>query len=198
MSAGDNTKERASVIPLRDVFQKSLTASDGNSGLAFIAALDELDRRMSRLPQLISVNTTALAAFSDWVTQSNGTMTELPLALRESLRAGLKQDLPEIAQRIETAATKGARSGAETSQEEIAALRYAKDAYEARYHTLTRLAVVGIPTIFIAAMITGLMFTHAVLPALPSSWQWPCTITGLEFRTSNDINSETTYCVIER
>ena len=60
------------------------------------------------------------------------------------------------------------------------------DDYQARKRRVTRLAALGLLLVFSAALLTAFIFASLVIPALPRDWQWPCTITGAEFRQNVD------------
>ena len=101
-------------------------------------------------------------------------------------------------QRMEEKATTGARNGAMASQDAIQTLREARKGYEAQKRKLTTLALLGLPSAFATVILIGFLFASFVIPALPTTWQWPCKIIGSDYRMANDQNSATTFCVIQR
>ena len=184
--------------PLRDVFQQSLSDSGGNSPTAFIAILDELDRRMQGTSDLVSENNAVFEKLADWYNDANTTLKELPTELGSSVSVGLRRVIPELTQRMEEKATTGARNGAMASQDAIQSLRQAAERYDARKSKLTNLATLGLPTAFAGAILIGFLFASFVIPALPTTWQWPCKIIGADYRAAVDQNSATSFCVIQR
>jgi len=191
-------KDKQPSAPLRDVFQKSLTGSGGNSPTAFIAILDELDRRMQSTSDLVSRNNTVFENLSNWYNDADTTLKELPAELGSNVSVGLRRVIPELTQRMEEKATTGARNGAMASQDAIQSLRQATERYEARKSKLTTLAALGLPTAFAASILIGFLFASFIIPALPATWQWPCKIIGADYRTAIDQNSATSFCVIQR
>lgn len=184
--------------PLRDVFQQSLTDSGGNSPAAFIAALDELDRRMRRSDDLMSRNNATFEALAEWFGDADTTLKELPTELGSNVSVGLRRVIPELTQRIEEKATTGARNGAMASQDAIQTLREARKDYEVQKRKLTTLALLGLPSAFATAILIGFLFASFIIPALPTTWHWPCKIIGSDYRTPSDPNSSISFCVIQR
>lgn len=185
-------------VPLRDVFQQSLMDNGGNSGTAFIATLNELDRRMQATSDLVSRNNAVFENLADWYNDANTTLKELPTELGSNVSVGLRRVIPELTQRMEEKATTGARNGAMASQDAIQSLRKATERYEAKKRKLTTLATLGLPSAFAAAILAGFLFASFVIPALPTTWQWPCKIIGADYRAAVDQNSATSFCVIQR
>lgn len=191
-------KDKQPPAPLRDVFQRSLTDSGGNSPTAFIAILDELDRRMQGTSDLVSRNNTVFENLSNWYNDADTTLKELPTGLGNNVSVGLRRVIPELTQRMEEKATTGARNGAMASQDAIQTLREAAERYEARKSKLTTVAALGLPTAFAAAALSGFLFASFIIPALPTTWQWPCKIIGADYRAAVDQNSPISFCVIQR
>lgn len=185
-------------VPLRDVFRQSLEASGGSSPEAFIATLDELDRRMGTISAEIDRNGETFEALADWYADTDRTLKDLPGSLREGVTGGLNQALPVLVSNMETKATDGARTGAAPARDALEALWKVSDEYRARRDRLIRQAAWGLPAAFLAAIVAGGLFTSLVIPALPPSWQWPCIVTGLEFRQNINPDSSTTFCVLQR
>ncbi|WP_289044277.1 hypothetical protein [uncultured Aliiroseovarius sp.] len=191
-------KDKQPPAPLRDVFQQSLTDSGGNSPTAFIAILDELDRRMQGTSDLMSENNAVFQSLTDWYNDANTTLKELPTELGSSVSVGLRRVIPELTQQMEEKVTTGARNGAMASQDAIETLKGATERYEEKKRKLTTLAILGLPTAFAAAILIGFLFASFIIPALPTTWQWPCKIIGSDYRMANDRSSTTTFCVIQR
>lgn len=197
MSGEDNDVEQIPV-PLRDVFRESLEASGGSSPEAFIATLDELDRRMVAIAEEIEHNGEAFEALVKWYTDVSRILKDLPGASRKAVTDGLGQALPKLGIVLGDKATEGARIGSAASRDALEVLWEVTDEYRARRQRLIRKAIWGLPVAFLGAVVAGALFTSLIIPALPSSWQWPCTITGLDFRYSADTDSNITFCVLKR
>jgi hypothetical protein len=179
---------------LRDVFHKEITANGGDSAKAFIATLDELDARIGVSDDQIARNSQLLDTLVKWLTLTNDRLKEIP----GQIEKGTERGASRLSTAAERAATKGAREGAAPSYAALEALRQATEAYEARKRRITRLAVLGLPLAFSAALLTAFLFASFVIPALPQGWQWPCKVIGAEFRPNIDPEKATTFCVIVR
>lgn len=197
MSEGDETPAPPRV-PLRDVFRERLEASGGSSPEAFIATLDELDRRMVAIAEEIEQNGEAFEALVEWYTDVSRILKDLPGVSRETVTEGLKEALPKLSREMGEKANEGGRVGSAPSRDALEALWEVSDEYRAQRERLIRKASWGLPVAFLGAVVAGVLFTSLIIPILPSSWQWPCTITGLDFRYSADTNSNTTFCVLKR
>lgn len=110
MSGEDNDVEQIRT-PLRDVFRESLEASGGSSPEAFIATLDELDRRMVAIAEEIEQNGEAFEALVEWYTDVSRILKDLPVASRETVTEGLKEALPKLSREMGEKANEGGRIG---------------------------------------------------------------------------------------
>ena len=196
--SGDDKDVEQPRVPLRDVFRARLEASGGSSPEAFIATLDELDQRMATIAAEIEHNGETFEALVNWYSDVSRILKDLPGSSRQAVMEGLNQALPQQVNRIENKATEGARIGSAPSRDALEALWEAADDYRARRQRLARQASLGLPVAFLGAVVAGVLFTSLIIPSLPSSWQWPCAITGLDFRQSADTDSKTTFCVLKR
>ncbi|GAA6203136.1 hypothetical protein [Aquicoccus sp. SU-CL01552] len=179
---------------LRDVFHREIAGNGGDSAAAFIAILDELDARMGVSDDRIGRNIEIVDALIGWLKLTQEQLKGLPNQLRRSTAEGVAQ----LGATTERAAADGARNGARASEQGLEALRAAVSASEASRRNLARVALIGLPVAFAGALVAGVLFASFAIPALPRSWQWPCTLIGSEFRTSTDPDSPTTFCVIVR
>lgn len=182
--------------PLRDVFQQALAENAGNSPLAFIAALDELDRRMAETAAEIDHNGETFETLTTWYERTDDRLKALPGTLQESVKVGLRDHLQGQMTQIHDQAAKGAYRGSAPVKGAVEALWMVADDYRTRRAILARKAALGLPLAFLAAIVAGALFMSLVVPTLPASWHWPCHVTGLEFRESSDPN--TTFCLIQR
>lgn len=179
---------------LRDVFHREIAGNGGDSAAAFIAILDELDARMGVSDDRIERNIEIVDALIGWLKLTQEQLKGLPNQLRRSTAEGMAQ----LGATTERAAADGARNGARASEQGLEVLRAAVSASEASRRNLARVALVGLPVAFAGALVAAVLFASFVIPTLPRSWQWPCTLIGSEFRTSTDSDNPTTFCVIVR
>ena len=179
---------------LREVFHKEITENGGDSARAFIATLDELDARLGVSDDQIARNSDLLDTAAKWLTLTNDRLK----AIQAQIEDGTARGADRLSAGLALAAGKGAREGAAASHAALGVLREAMEDYHARKRRIARAAVVGLPLIFSAALLTAFLFASLVIPALPRDWQWPCTIIGAEFRPNVDPDRATTFCVIVR
>lgn len=179
---------------LRDVFHKEITQNGGDSAKAFIATLDELDDRIGVNDDLIRENRDAFGTLVKWVKSTNDRIGNIPTQVDETTGRGTER----VRAAAELAANKGAKEGAAPSRDALEALWEAIAAYQARKRQIIRLAVLGLPLAFSAALGAAFLFASFVIPALPQHWQWPCKIIGAEFRANIDQERTTSFCVIVR
>jgi len=179
---------------LRDVFHKEITQNGGDSGKAFIATLDELDVRIGVNDDLIKENRDAFGTLVKWVKSTNDRIGNIPTQVNEATGRGTER----IKAAVELAANNGAKEGAAPSSGALEALREAVNGYQARRQQITRLAALGLPLAFSAALLAAFLFASFVIPALPQNWRWPCKAIGSEFRQNVDPQKTTSFCVIVR
>ena len=152
---------------LRDIFQQSQTKTGGDTGVAFITILDELDVRMRATDALAESNRSALKTLAGWYRATDTTLAALPEELSKSVTEGLRRAIPELTASTEEKAAVGAKIGAQASQEAIQELRSAIDHYDAKRRKLTNLLSIVLPTILCATAFIGFLFASFVIPALP-------------------------------
>lgn len=179
---------------LRDVFHNEIAQNGGDSAKAFIATLDELDARIGVNDDLIRENRDAFGTLVQWVKAINDRIGKIPTQVDETTGRGTER----VKAAAELAANKGAREGAAPSNDALEALWEAIASYQARKWQITRLAMLGLPLAFSAALFAAFLFASFVIPALPQDWQWPCKVLGAEFRKNANPERATTFCVIVR
>lgn len=189
-----DTEEQENWPSLRDVFHKEITQNGGDSAKAFIATLDELDSRMGASDDQIERNIQTFEKLVNWFTIANDRLKDIPGQIEAATAATTARLSTDIA----LEASKGARNGAAASHAALGTLREAMDAYQARKRHMTRLALLGLPVVFLITLLTAFIFASFVIPALPQDWQWPCKLIGAEFRANINPDQTTSFCVIVR
>lgn len=183
-------------MPLRDLFQQEQQSNGGNPAAAFIAILDETDRRMADLSGAVETNSAVFRDLATWHKQVTGLINNLPGELEGSTETALQRLEPTLERKVEDKARMGAQEGTSAARAATEALRESRKDYETRERRLTRMAIYGLPTAFGIAVAFGFMFGSWVIPALPASWEWPCGIIGAQHYVNQ--TDGVTFCLIYR
>ena len=183
-------------LPLRDVFRQEQQKSDGNPAMAFIATLDELDRRMEVMAAHVETNGKAFRELVNWHGQTTEILNTLPEDLREQTRLAMDRLQPSLERHVGEQAAQGARQGIAGITAATEALRGARSEYEAASHRLTRIATVTLPVAIFGAILIGSLFGATLIRSLPASWQWTCSIIRAEHHVSAD--GRAAWCVIPK
>lgn len=183
-------------VSLRDLFRQEQQANDGNPAAAFIAILDETDRRMAGLSGTIDTNSEAFRDLAAWHKQVTGLLQQLPGEMEGSTRTALQRLQPALTEAVEAKARMGAQEGTRAAKAATEALREARQTYEARKKRLTRMVTYGLPAAFGIAIAFGFMFGSWMIPALPASWEWPCRIIGSQHYVNQTDGA--TFCLIHK
>jgi hypothetical protein len=190
----DDTEEQDIWPCLRVVFHKVFTQNGGESAMAFIATLDELDARMGVSDAQIAQNSETFETLVKWFNLTSDRLRNIPGQIKDSTAAATARLSADIALEV----SKGARNGAAASYAALEALREAIEGYEARKRHMTHLALLGLPVAFSATLFAAFLFASFVIPALPQDWQWPCKLIGAEFRPNINPDQTISFCVIVR
>lgn len=190
----DDTEEQDIWPSLRDVFHKEITENGGDSAMAFIATLDELDARMGVSDAQIAQNSETFETLVKWFNLTSDRVKDIPGQIKDSTVAATARLSADIA----LEASNGARNGAAASHAALGTLREAMEGYQASKRHITRLALLGLPVAFSATLLAAILFASFVIPALPQDWQWPCKLIGAEFRANINPGQTTSFCVIVR
>lgn len=183
-------------VPLRDLFQQEQQSNDGNPAAAFIAILDETDRRMAGLSGAVETNSEAFRDLAKWHEQVTGLLKRLPGEMEGSTETALQRLQTPLERKVEDKARIGAQEGTSATRAAAEALRETRQAYEARAQRLTRMATYGLPAAFGIAVALGFLFGSWVIPALPASWEWPCRIIGAQHYVNQTDGA--TFCLIHK
>lgn len=166
----------AKTQPLRDLFRQEQESSGGNPAAAFIAVLDELDRRNVASADRIEANAGAFRKMADWHNQATELLTALPRTVEAATDTTIRQMQGVLERRVEDKARLGAQEGSDGAREAVRALREAKSDYEHRKGFLRLLASTALPMAFVIALLLGFLFPGLLIRALPASWSWTCAI----------------------
>lgn len=191
-------EHKNSTASLRDLFREEIEASGGNPSAAFIAVLDELDRRAVEGTNQNRKNAELVSQLIDWFREVDSSLEELPSTVTGRVSLDLRRLMPELTREMEEKATLGAREGATATEEAIQGLRAAMEGYKAKKRKLAKVATFGLPIALFSAVLFGMAFGSLIIPALPATWQWPCKLIGADYRTSTNSQRQTTFCVIQR
>lgn len=183
---------------LRDLFREEIGASGGNPSAAFIAVLDELDRRAVEGTNQNRKNAELVSQLIDWFREVDSSLEDLPSTVTGRVSLDLRRLMPELTREMEEKATLGAREGATATEEAVQSLRVAMEGYKANKRRLAKVTSLGFPMAIFSAILFGMAFGSLIIPAVPNTWQWPCKLIGADYRTSTDPQRQTTFCVIQR
>lgn len=183
-------------VPLRDLFQQEQQANGGNPAAAFIAILDEMDRRMTGLSGAVETNSGAFRDLMEWHRQVTGLLNNLPEEVEGHTEKALRRLQPVLERAVEGRSRQGALEGTNAAQPAIEMLREAARSYEDRKKRLARIGTYGLPAGFGVAMAFGFLFGSWGISALPASWQWPCQIIGAEHYANPDNGAA--FCLIQK
>jgi len=192
------TDRENSTASLRNLFHKEIKASGGNPSAAFIAVLDELDRRTAEGTDQSRKNAKLVSLLIDWFKKVDGMLEDLPSTITGRVCLDLRRLMPELTREMEEKATLGAREGAAATLDAIQALREATERYNIKKRRLVKVMAFGLPIILFSALFFGMVLGNLIIPALPNTWQWPCKLIGADYRTSTDPQNQTTFCVVQR
>lgn len=185
------SQEKKKLLRLADVFRDNLDRYDGDTGRAFIAVLDELDRRQGLVEADIHRNT---GLFNDTVKALNTVSAQqdkLPARVQGATESVLQATLPLIGRRSQ----EGAKEGAKPATRGLETLISASEDYEERKRWLTTFAAVGLPLAFCTAFGLGIILGSFGIRQLPASWQWTCKLIGAEHITQENGLS---YCIVRK
>ncbi|QFQ89071.1 hypothetical protein F8A10_16845 [Paracoccus kondratievae] len=181
---------------MRDLFRQEQEANGGDPGTAFIAILDELDRRNAASATRIEADTEAFRNMAGWQHLMTELINNLPVKMVEATRSAIGRLKPALEQQVEEKARLGAAVGTEASRIAAEALREARSDYETRKRRLKLLSTVALPPAFVAAITVGFLTPAILARTLPASWSWTCTIFGAQHFAGNP--DQPTYCVIQK
>ena len=176
---------------LTDVFRKSMNANDQSMPVAFVAVLDELDRRYGQVESDLVENTERFIALAQWAREISEAQKALPGTVRTAAENGLKRVVPDL----EREARRGSREGIEIAKGGVEALRGATERLEVRKAWLGTLAAITLPVALCGALLAGLLMGHYGIRAFPASWEWTCSVIGAT-HWQNDAGKS--YCIIEK
>ncbi|SMD10636.1 hypothetical protein [Primorskyibacter flagellatus] len=183
--------EQRKRAPLSEVFRKAMTTHDNNMPVAFIAVLDEIDRRDA----LIEADMIENAGLFNVMAEELGTVGEKQDSLPAQIRLATEQAIVATLPHIRRESLKGAREAADPGQRAVERLERAADAHVAYRERLSKLALLGLPAAFGVALMLGLFFGSIAIPALPASWQWTCKLIGAEHITQDSGQS---FCFVRK
>lgn len=186
----------AKTQPLRDLFRQEQEASGGNPAAAFIAVLDELDRRNAASADRIEANAGAFRKMADWHNQATELLTALPRTVEAATDTTIRQMQGVLERRVEDKARLGAQEGSDGAREAVRALREVKSDYEYRKGFLRLLASTALPMAFVIALLIGFLFPGLLIRALPTSWSWTCAIISAQHVPSS--KDQPASCVIRK
>lgn len=179
---------------LMEVFNTELLKNGNDPFSAFIATLDELDQRQQAADARFQRVDERYENLTHWTEQVDDTLDSLPAAFMTASR--------EAQGTLSDAASAGAAKGVQTGlvglEQAVEALRGAEWALEDTRVSVRRKARWTVPlTVF---MVVALLwfFNNAIIPVLPPTLEWPCSVSGLEYGRSGQGLDRFSYCIISR
>ena len=177
--------------PLSEVFRKAMATHDNNMPVAFIAVLDEIDRRDALIEADMDENAGLFNVMANELGSVGDKQDNMPAQIRLATEQAIVAYLPKIrAQSYE-----GAREAADPGQRAVERLERAAEAHHASRARLAALALLGLPAAFGATLMLGLFFGSIAIRQLPASWQWTCKLIGAEHITQDSGQS---FCFVRK
>lgn len=191
-------EHKNSTASLRDLFREEIEASGGNPSAAFIAVLDELDRRAVEGTNQNRKNAELVSQLIDWFREVDSSLEELPSTVTGRVSLDLRRLMPELTREMEEKATLGHERGQQPLRRSYRASEQPWRVQGAKKRKLAKVTSLGFPMAVFSAILFGMLFGSLIIPVLPNTWQWPCKLIGADYRTSTDPQRQTTFCVIQR
>lgn len=179
---------------LMEIFNTELLRNGNDPLSAFIATMDELDRRQQHTDDNLEKVADSYQNLGEWAEQVDETLNELPEAFKEAAYEN-REPLKSAAS---AGAAEGVQEGLKGLEHAVEGLRMAEWVLEDTRAAVRRKTRRTVPLTVFFVVASLWFFNNAIIPILPPTLEWPCKITGLDYGRSGEGLDRFSYCVIGR